>query len=153
MLIDTPPRAEELWPSNARWPRRRSDALLGRFQAAFPTISYDISWTSDTVNAQAFILGEQRCVRLYGGLARHRRVGMAGLAFALAHETGHHVAGPPHHPLYFWLSSEERASEWALEQGLPRVFRHACVGAIGRKGSLQLSALRDGFQSPIFGVV
>src|SRR6267378_4550562 len=31
---------------------------------------------------------------------RTASIGIEGLAFALAHETGHHVGGPPYHPCY-----------------------------------------------------
>jgi hypothetical protein len=85
----------DVWPAEAHWPRRRADALIKRFQAAFPIIHYDLFWETRLLNAQAFIDGRGRCVRLYGGLGRHREVGVEGLAFALAHETGHHLGGPP----------------------------------------------------------
>ena len=71
------------------------------------------------MNAQAYIGEKGRSVRLYGGLGRHREVGVEGIAFALAHEVGHHLGGPPHHEFYTTISSEERASEWAEETGLP----------------------------------
>jgi hypothetical protein len=110
---------------------------------AFPDIIYDMNWTSDTVNAQAFVLADRCWVRLYGGLARHKRIGVAGLAFALAHETGHHLGGPPHHPIYFWLSSEERASTWALEVGLAHVFDSESARLVGATGLVQLSAVKS----------
>ncbi|HYA73083.1 MAG TPA: hypothetical protein VEF36_07980, partial [Roseiarcus sp.] len=80
-----------VWPEEARWPRLRAEALVDRFRARFPDIYYDIYWETRLMNAQAYIGEKGRSVRLYGGLGRHRRVGVEGVAFALAHETGHHL--------------------------------------------------------------
>lgn len=122
MILDAPPRAELLRPRSNLAQLRRAEKLLASFSAAFPGISYDIYWETDTCNAQAFVVARDRFVRLYGGLIRHRFVGVAGLAYALGHETGHHLGGAPFHPQLFWLSSEERADEWAVKTGLPAVF-------------------------------
>jgi len=142
MFFDTPSNPKDLWPIDSRWPRRRAEALLRRFQVAFPEILYDMSWHSNTLNAQAFIVRDQRRVRLLGGLARHRRLGFAGLALALAHETGHHLGGPPYDAHYSWLSSEERADTWALECGLSRVFPVIHVHSIAKKGVEEMAALK-----------
>jgi hypothetical protein len=115
--------------------------LIERFQATFPDLYYDLHWETRLMNAQAFIGTQGRCVRLYGGLGRHRRIGVAGLAVALAHETGHHLGGPPRHPFYSSLSSEERASEWASTTGLPLVFGDTVASRYARSGSLQLAAI------------
>ena len=93
------------------------------------------------MNAQAFLSQDGRCVRLYGGLGRHRDIGAEGLAFALAHETGHHLGGPPYHPYYSSLSSEERANEWAAEIGLSIVFGAEVGSRYAQRGLLQLDAL------------
>jgi hypothetical protein len=111
---------------------------MARFSAAFPTVHYDIYWATDTCNAQAFVIAQNRFVRLYGGLIRHRFVGIAGLAFALGHETGHHLGGAPFHPQLFWLSSEQRADEWAIEVGLPAVFGARTARCYSRNGRVQL---------------
>ena len=111
-----------VWPVEARWPLRRAQALLDRFRAHFPNIYFDMYWETRLMNAQAYIGAKGRSVRLYGGLGRHREVGVEGIAFALAHEVGHHLGGEPHHEFYTTISSEERASEWAEETGLPTVF-------------------------------
>ena len=50
--------------------RERPD---GRFRACFPDMHYDIYWETRLMNAQAYIGKKGRCVRLYGGLGRHRR--------------------------------------------------------------------------------
>ena len=75
---------------------------------SFPEIYYDAYWETRLMNAQAYIGERGRSVRLYGGLGRHRAVGVEGIAFALAHEAGHHLGGPPHHEYYTTISSEER---------------------------------------------
>lgn len=94
----------------------------------------------ELANAQAFLLGGKKCVRLYGGLVRHRRIGSAGLAVALAHETGHHLGGAPYLPYHRWLSSEERATEWAVTVGLKQVFA-ARSAAVVRRGFEELKAI------------
>lgn len=106
----------------------RIEAVVQRFRAAFPRIEYDILWSSRTCNAQAFVLDGRKHVRLYGGLARHREISVAGIAWVLAHETGHHLGGPPWHPHFPWISSEERANAWATAIGLPKVFGRRLAG-------------------------
>ncbi len=56
---------EELWPVDAPWPRRRAEAVLARFRAAFPLIHYNLAWNARLMNAQAFIAENGRSVRLY----------------------------------------------------------------------------------------
>ena len=65
-----------VWPVEARWPLRRAQALLERFRARFPDIYFDLYWETRLMNAQAYIGEKGRSVRLYGGLGRHRRVGI-----------------------------------------------------------------------------
>ena len=74
---------------------------------------------------------------------RHRRIGSAGLAVALAHETGHHLGGAPYLKFCRLLSSEERATEWAMTVGLKTVFGRR-AGPIGDRGSRQLEAVGIG---------
>jgi hypothetical protein len=126
-----------VWPVEARWPWRRADALLKRFRACFPDIYFDVYWETRLMNAQAYIGEKGRSVRLYGGLGRRREVGVEGVAFALAHEVGHHLGGPPHTS----ISSEERANEWAEETGLPTVFGNAVARRYVRQGLAQLAAV------------
>lgn len=142
MIVDTPVSASDLWPSGAQWPRRRAEGLLQRFRTTFPAIVYDLAWQSHSVNAQAFTFGGTRRVRLYGGLGRHRTIGLAGLAFVLAHETGHHLAGPPSDPIYPWLSSDARADQWAVEDGLATVFGRRRAAKLAARGLRQLIALQ-----------
>jgi len=136
-LFDTPVSPHLLWPSDAPAPRRRAVRLLARFAECFPDVKYDMDLGVELANAQAFIDSDGKHVRLYGGLVLHRKVGTAGLAVALAHETGHHLGGPPFLKSFRWLSSEERATEWAATVGLQKVF-----GA-GRGAGVMRSGLRE----------
>jgi hypothetical protein len=139
-LSDRAVPSKLLWPTKAPWPRRRARWVMHRFEACFAAITYDMDLEVGLANAQAFVAQRSRRVRLYGGLVRHRRIGLAGLALVLAHETGHHLAGPPYLAYYPWLSSEERATEWAVTVGLEKVFgmraRHFAY-----QGSRQLRAI------------
>jgi hypothetical protein len=132
---------EFVWPVEAPWPWRRANALIERFRARFPDIHYDIYWETRLMNAQAYIGAHGRSVRLYGGLGRHREVEVEGIAFALAHEVGHHLGGPPHHEFYTTISSEDRANEWAEEVGMPAVFGEAAARRYVRRGVAQLAAV------------
>ena len=75
------------------------------------------------------------------GKAGAVQVGVEGIAFALAHETGHHLGGPPHHQFYRTISSEERANEWAANDGLPLVFGRAVAARYVRRGIAQLTGI------------
>jgi hypothetical protein len=115
--------------------------LIRKFQLCFPTVRYDMDLGVRLANAQAFRTDDGRHVRLYGGLVRHRRIGSAGLALTLAHETGHHLGGAPFLRYLPWLSSEERASEWAVTRGLPIVFGKRKADIVTRVGTIQLEAI------------
>lgn len=141
MILDSPQNLDELKSTASPEPRRWARSVLSVFQASFPGIGYELAWYSDSVNAQAFIYRNRKRVRLYGGLARHRRISRAGIAFALAHETGHHLAGAPFDPTYFWLSSEARADEWALREGMIQAFGPKRGRAMALKGLQELIAL------------
>lgn len=140
-LFDAPVPKHLLWPLNAPWPRRRARKIIRHFQLCFPELHYDVDSEVGAANAQAFLEGGRRCICLYGGLARHRKVGSAGLAVVLAHETGHHLGGAPFLASYRWLSSEERATEWAYTIGLPAMFGAKAAVLIAR-GESQLRAAR-----------
>jgi hypothetical protein len=142
-LFDDPVPYRLLWPMQAPWPRRRARMLLRRFKTCFPEITYDIDPAVALANAQAFLDHGLKRVRLYGGLVHHRRIGSAGLAVALAHETGHHLGGAPYLRFYRWLSSEERATEWAMTVGLKAVYGSR-AGWISDRGLHQLKAVGMG---------
>ena len=122
MFFDPPEADHNLRPLHDARNRRRVGLIVSAFHETYPTIRYDVFWDSRTVNAQAFVWEGRRCVRLYGGLARHRALTSAGLAWVLLHETGHHLGGPPFHDMQPQLSSEERADMWAAERGMTNIF-------------------------------
>jgi Peptidase family M48 len=128
------------WPTEEVLPSRRSQQnrrrvlsdLFTKFRRAFPEVIYELLWESPTINAQAWRLGSARFVYLYGGLVRHQVVGKAGLAMALAHETGHHLGGPPIDPDLRWMAWQGQADYWAASVAMPRVF-----GAQARRMTLR----------------
>lgn len=147
-IFDEVAKPHELWPADALWPRRRAELLLRRFAVAFPEIKYDLLWEPPIVNAQAFHGAQGPAVRLYGGLGRHRSAGVEALALALAHETGHHLAGPPSHPLYKSISSEEQADAWAISVALPRLFGPPKAKKFIELGRRQLSRIVENWMGP-----
>jgi hypothetical protein len=140
------------WPTEAIHPGRRSDrrrkdtalGLLDQFGKVFPEISYDLLWESATVNSQAWRLGSARYVRVYGGLVRHRSMTRAGLALMLAHETGHHLGGPPRDPDMPWISWQGQADYWAAGVGMKQVFGSRARG-ITMRGVREILELHRAF--------
>lgn len=114
--------------------RRRVETVIHRFQTTFPQVEYDVLWGSRTCNAQAFVSCGRMHVRLYGGLARHKKISVAGIAWIVAHETGHHLGGLPLHPYFPSVKSEESADVWAMSVGLPKVFGHRLARRYGKFG-------------------
>lgn len=104
-------------------------------------MKYEIDLDIPIANAQA--LGDPICrrVRLFGGLIRHRSLTSAALTFVVAHETGHHLGGEPRHPVLHWLSSEERATQWAVDVGLPKILGHSEANRIATLGKRDLELL------------
>ena len=116
--------AEEVLPSRRIQQRRRRVVLdlFDKFGRAFPEITYELFWESPTINAQAWRLGSARYVRVYGGLVRHPAITKYGLALMLAHETGHHLGGPPCDPAMPWLTWQGQADYWAAAVAMPRIW-------------------------------
>ena len=102
--------------------RRLAEGLITRFALLFPQIAYTLNWDSQLINAQAWRLGEQRNVYLYGGLVRHPAITRAGLALTLAHETGHHLGGEPYDPVMTWMTNERQSDHWAAVSCMPSLF-------------------------------
>jgi hypothetical protein len=119
-MFDDPPRLKRgaLRPLNDRQWRADVSAVLDRFQRAFPEIEYDVAWNVRALNGVAWREPGQRHVRLYGGLVRHRLIGLEACALLLAHETGHHYGGPPRDSVYEWMSCECQADFWAARHGV-----------------------------------
>lgn len=139
-LFDASVPRRLLWPEDAPWPRRRSRDLIRRYEACFPDILYEVRPDVPAANAQAVLRGKARVVMLYGGLSRHRRIGAAGLSVALAHETGHHLGGAPYLRYYRWLSSEERATEWARDIAFPAIHAEK-ARTVWKRGLRELSGI------------
>jgi hypothetical protein len=118
------------WPTEEELPSRRSQQhrrrllsdLFKKFHRAFPEVTYELFWESPTINAQAWRLGSARFVRVYGGLVRHPAITKYGLALMLAHETGHHLGGPPCDPAMPWLSWQGQADYWAARIAMPEIW-------------------------------
>jgi len=91
--------------------------LVTEFGMAFPRIEFRIVAESKIINAQANRFGNSLSVSVYGGLAYHPLVGQNAIAFALLHETGHHLAPRPRPPWSSWLACECAADQWAVNEG------------------------------------
>lgn len=102
-------------PTKAR--ERAVSGLLTCFSRQFPQISYELVTTPMLLNAQALVLRGRRIVKLFGGLAFHPRLDLNALAFALLHETGHHLADGSRLPWNPFLACECQADQWALRNG------------------------------------
>lgn len=107
---------------------RMLEVLLSEFRSAFAEIKYEVDTQTRIVNAQAFVLGGSRIVRLYAGLAFHSLLSEDALVFTLLHETGHHrargrrFAGDPA------LACDCLADRWAIGPGA-KVLR-ICSGRV-----------------------
>lgn len=104
--------------------RRKATALriIESFAATFVDVEYDLLWENPTINAQAWLSADGRHVTVCGGLVRHPLITGSGVALMLAHETGHHLGGPPFDPDLRYLTWQGQADYWAARQGMPRVF-------------------------------
>jgi hypothetical protein len=140
------------WPMEQALPSRRVQQqrrrmvldLFDEFSRAFPEITYELLWESGTINSQAWRLGSARSVRVYGGLVRHPEITRAGLALMLAHETGHHLGGPPLDPDMPWISWQGQADYWAASVGMKKVFGlHA--RNMTMRGARQICELHQAF--------
>jgi hypothetical protein len=106
--------------------RRRNELLreiLADFRHAFTDLAFELDEGSSTVNAQAFIRGNNRVIRIYGGLAYHACVGADLLVFALLHEVGHHLSSGGRLASRDELGCECAADRWAVTKGSARLRR------------------------------
>jgi hypothetical protein len=141
MLFDRPVPTRTLRPTTDARHRRRIEYIVAAFAKAYPNIEYDVYWDSRSLNAQAFVWEGKLRVRLYGGAALHRKVSIAGIAWILAHETGHHLGGPPFHALQPHLSAEETADAWAAQRGLRHVFGRRLARRYATQGRCEVQKL------------
>jgi hypothetical protein len=107
--------------------------LIAASEAAFPEIRIRVLDTITIVNAQASVLERVPTVDLFGGLAYHPALGRKALAFALAHELGHHVAEGPRQTCSGLLACDCAADLWAVTTGLDLL----SVSKSGLKEALQ----------------
>jgi hypothetical protein len=81
-------------------------------------------WSNGTVNASAIRTGKTRVLNMYGGLARHKAIGIEGMALVACHELGHHSGGAPKISGYLggWATNEGGADYYATGKCLRRFF-------------------------------
>lgn len=139
------PAEPNLLGKRSRQRRKKcAESLLDRFGQAFPEVTYELFWDSPTVNAQAWRLGSARYVRVYGGLTRHPAVTKCGLALIVAHETGHHLGGPPYDLAMPWLTWQGQADYWAASRGMPLVWGIS-ARTMTLKGAREIVELHQSF--------
>lgn len=120
-----------------------SNAVMRRFQATFPEITYDIAWEVDLLNGTAWREMKRRHVRLYGGILRHKLIGLEACALLFAHETGHHSGGPPRDSDYEWMTCECQADRWAARDGVRLAMGATDWQQIVKKGAEQILAFEE----------
>jgi hypothetical protein len=105
---------------------RRSflDRLFETSRKAFPEVQALVYEASPSFNAQAFCIGQQKIVALFGGLAFNRHLGKDGLLFATLHEIGHHLAPGPRLTVTSNLSCDCAADRWAVGEGQDVILSH-----------------------------
>jgi hypothetical protein len=140
-FLDWPIESEQAAAKTDQRRRRLAEVIIARFAQVFPQITYTLIWDSLLINAQAWRLGEQRSVYLYGGLVRHTVISRAGLALALAHETGHHLGGEPYDPVMTWMTSEEQSDHWAAVSCMPRLFGSR-ANSLTLRGACEIAAVQ-----------
>lgn len=130
--------------------KRMAIGLLTEFSRVFPTISYGLDWHSHSINAQAWRIGPRRFVTVYGGLVRHSKINRTVLALAVAHETGHHLGGPPKDPDTKWMSWQGQADYWAASVGMYRIFGPRAA-AITLRAAKQFVSFHDELEATLGG--
>lgn len=89
-----------------------------------PSESFQVSreWMNGTVNAYATRFDNVRVIIMFGGLARHKAIGVEGMAYVACHEVGHHLGGSPKRQAGDWSVTEGGADYFATLKCLRRFF-------------------------------
>lgn len=135
-------------PRNDRAFLKRAMAVMSKFQVAFPEIEYDIAWSVNLLNGAAWRERTKLHVRLYGGLLRHKLIGLEACAVLFAHETGHHYGGAPKDNDYKWMSCECQADSWAARDGVRRAMGDVDWRRIVKEGADQILAFEESIAEP-----
>ena len=114
---------EQVLPNRRVQEQRRRVALdlLENFGRVFPQITYQLVWSLHRLMLKLGSLDEP-VLRVYGGLVRHPVFSKYGIALTLAHETGHHLGGPPRDLQMRWMTWQGQADYWAAQVAMPLVF-------------------------------
>lgn len=129
----------------AAGPERRAflEAIVADFRTAFADIRYELRLEFRIINAQAYTLGSERYVIIYGGLGNHPEVGADCLAFVLLHETGHHLARGRRLPYCRSLACECESDHWAVTKGADLLERKSGRRFRVRRAVEELSRIVD----------
>jgi hypothetical protein len=144
-FLDWPIEVEQASCKAGARRKRLAEELIALFAQGFPQITYTLMWDSLLINAQAWRLGEQRHVYLYGGLVRHPAITRAGLALTLAHETGHHLGGEPYDPVMTWMTTEGQSDQWAAVSCMPSLFGSR-ASSLTLRGAQEIAAVQEEFR-------
>jgi hypothetical protein len=129
--------AVPLAPLDNTVPYEMAVHLENHFKTYYPNIEYRIAWTDQRVNAFATREGNKHVVTLLGGLIRHPYLQLEGIGLVLAHEIGHHLAGPPYYP-GSWASCEGQSDYWGAKVAMRKVWWGAYAIEQLEKGSQQV---------------
>jgi hypothetical protein len=99
--------------------REWTEALLAQHRPFYPEVAFTLDWTSNEVNAYAWVEDGQRHVEIKGGLVRDVDLELEGIAVVVAHELAHHYGGPPTHP--GGLSCEGQADFFGVRNVMRKV--------------------------------
>lgn len=98
--------------------------FTAEIEAAGDKLKINRLWSDGTVNASAQRSGNTRVLNMYGGLARHKAIGIEGMALVVCHELGHHNGGAPKTSGWYstWATNEGGADYYATAKCLRRFF-------------------------------
>jgi hypothetical protein len=82
-------------------------------------------------------------------LVRHRAITKYGLTLMLAHETGHHLGGPPHDQALPFLSWQGQADYWAARVAMPRIWGRARARGATLRAAREVLELQELFASQL----